>query len=68
MKLKEQTPAERKAWKAGVRAAAGVAADYDYLSSHVYLVSDCILGKLNVGSRSRPRKNRRRADGKGAAT
>lgn len=40
----------------GIRIAAEVAADYDKYNSHPYLVSECILGKLNV-LRRRPRKN-----------
>jgi hypothetical protein len=44
----------------GIRLAAEVAKDYDKYSYHGYLVSDCILGKLNVVGR-RPRKNREAA-------
>ena len=40
----------------GIFLAAEVAADYDNLSSHDHLVSECILGKLNVLKR-RPKKN-----------
>lgn len=42
--------------KHGIRYAAEVASRYDKLSSHDHLVSECILGKLNVLKR-RPRKN-----------
>ena len=42
----------------GVKRAAAVAADYDKMSSHDYLVSECILGKLNA-MKGRPRRNRR---------
>lgn len=40
----------------GVRMAAEIASEYDHSSSHPYLVSECILGKLNVLKR-KPRKN-----------
>jgi hypothetical protein len=40
----------------GIRLAASVAGDYDVLSMHPYLPSECILGKLNVLKR-KPRKN-----------
>lgn len=40
----------------GIQLAASVAKDYDYLSYHGYLVSECILGKLNV-LKGKPRKN-----------
>jgi hypothetical protein len=40
----------------GIKLAASVAEDYDRLSYHGYLVSDCILGKLNVLKR-KPHKN-----------
>ena len=52
---------EKTAFRRGVEAAAGVAADYDYLSTHAYRVSDCILSKLNMTKREKPRKNKRRA-------
>lgn len=42
--------------KYGIELAASVAAEYDALSNHPYLVSECILGKLNVLS-GKPRKN-----------
>jgi len=51
---------EKTAFRRGVEAAAGVAADYDSASTHAYLVSDCILCKLNMTRRLRPRKNKRR--------
>lgn len=41
----------------GICQAAAVAADYDRLSSHDYLVSECILGKLNIMKR-KPRRNK----------
>lgn len=40
----------------GIRLAASVASDYDRLSLHPYLVSECILGKLNV-IKGKPKKN-----------
>lgn len=40
----------------GIRMAAEVASDYDKYSSHPYLVSECILGKLNVMP-GKPSKN-----------
>lgn len=43
----------------GVRAAARVAEMYDDSSTHQYRLGDCILCKLNVGSRKKPRRNRR---------
>lgn len=46
----------------GIRLAASVASDYDKYNSHPYLVSDCILGKLNV-LKGRPRKNKKRIQG-----
>ena len=40
----------------GIRLAASVAQEYDKVSSHPYLVSDCIMGKLNV-LKGKPRRN-----------
>jgi hypothetical protein len=40
----------------GIKLAAAVAEDYDQYSSHPYLVSECILGKLNVMA-GKPAKN-----------
>ena len=56
----------RKAMRHGIRLAAEVATDYDKYSYHDYLVSECILGKLNVLKR-RPRKNRAAAKILGAS-
>lgn len=59
MKIKRpfiETPAERAAFLYGIRLAAEVASDYDKYSYHGHLVSECILGKLNV-MKGRPRKN-----------
>lgn len=46
----------REAKVSGIKLAAEVARDYDRLSLHGYLVSECILGKLNVLKRG-PRRN-----------
>lgn len=51
-----------KKWIAGVRAAADVASNYDAMSAHDHLVSDCILCKLNVTKRRHPRPNRHKED------
>lgn len=40
----------------GIKMAAEIASNYDKLSYHDYLVSECIMGKLNVLKR-KPRKN-----------
>lgn len=52
--------AEKAAFKRGAEAAAGIAASYDYLSTHSHRVSDCVLSKLNLRD-AKPRKNRRKA-------
>lgn len=46
----------REAQIKGIRLAASVASDYDKANTHPYLVSDCILCKLNV-RKGGPRKN-----------
>jgi hypothetical protein len=46
----------RDAKVSGIKLAAEVARDYDKMSYHDCLVSECILGKLNV-LKGRPRKN-----------
>lgn len=51
-----ETPAERAAFRYGIQLAADVAKDYDKYSTHSHLVSECILGKLNV-LKGRPKKN-----------
>lgn len=51
-----ETPSERAAFVYGIELAAEVAKDYDKYSYHSHLVSECILGKLNV-LKGRPRKN-----------
>jgi len=48
----------KHAEKRGIRMGAEVASDYDYLSGHDHLVSDCILGKLNLLGKRKPRRNR----------
>jgi hypothetical protein len=48
--------ARRRGQIEGIRLAADVASDYDRTNSHPYLVSDCILGKLNV-LKGKPRRN-----------
>lgn len=51
-----ETPNERAAFEYGIRLAASVAEDYDQTNSHPYLVSECILSKLNVLKR-KPKRN-----------
>jgi hypothetical protein len=46
----------RDAKVSGIKLAAEVAKDYDKFNSHPYLVSECILGKLNV-LKGRPKRN-----------
>lgn len=46
----------REATIDGIQMGAEVARDYDKLSIHTHLVSECILGKLNV-LRRKPREN-----------
>lgn len=48
--------AVRDANVSGIRMAAAVASNYDKYNSHPYLVSECILGKLNVMT-GRPGRN-----------
>ena len=50
---------KRTEFQRGVIAAAGIAEMYNAESSHPYRLDDCILGKLNVGSRKKPRRNRK---------
>jgi len=45
-------------YERGVRAAAGLASEYDGCSSHPLRLEDCILGKLNM-LEGRPRRNKR---------
>lgn len=51
-----ETPSEKAAFVYGIQLAAEVAKDYDKYSYHSHLVSECILGKLNV-MKGRPHKN-----------
>lgn len=48
----------RKARNEGIRLASSVVADYDRTNSHPYMVSDCILGKLNLLPKEALRKNK----------
>lgn len=50
--------AQKTEFQRGVIAAAHVAETYDSTSTHPYRLGDCILGKLNVGRRKTPRRNR----------
>ena len=54
--IRRQRRENRTAKVAGIKLAADVAGDYNHTSSHPYLISDCILGKLNV-LKGQPRKN-----------
>jgi hypothetical protein len=56
MRIKRPKVVDRASYEYGLRIAAAVASDYDRTNSHPFLVSDCILGKLNL-LRGRPRKN-----------
>jgi hypothetical protein len=49
-------------YERGVRTAASLAGEYDRCSHYEYRLEDCILGKLSVGSRVKPRRNRHRAE------
>ena len=49
----------RKAYEAGVVAAADHADQYNGSTTHEYRLGDCILGKMNI-RKGRPRKNERR--------
>jgi len=62
LEIRELKRQLRKERLAGIRLAAEVARDYDHMSYHGYLVSECILGKLNAQKwrphqRGFPRKN-----------
>jgi len=48
---------EKKAYVAGIKAAAGYVADFDKLVDHEFKLSDCILAKFNILKR-RVRRNR----------
>lgn len=56
MKIKRPKSVDAASFRYGILIAAEVASDYDRYSSHPYLVSDCILGKLNV-LKGKPRPN-----------
>lgn len=56
-KIKRPAALDDASFKYGILIAAEVASDYDRTNSHPYLVSDCILGKLNV-LKGKPRRNR----------
>lgn len=56
MKISRPASVDKASMVYGIRLAAEVAQDYDRYSSHPYLVSECILSKLNVLP-GRPRKN-----------
>lgn len=46
----------------GALAAAAVAGDYDGESTHGFRLGDCVLAKLNLLGRAKPRRNRRRVE------
>ena len=56
MKIKRPLSIDPPSVRYGIQLAAEVAADYDKYSYHDHLVSECILGKLNVLKR-RPKRN-----------
>lgn len=56
VKIKRPLSIDPPSFFYGIKLAAEVASGYDKYSSHSHLVSECILGKLNVLKR-RPRKN-----------
>ena len=56
MKIKRPLSLDSPSYRYGVQIAASVASDYDHLSAHTHLVSECILGKLCAMKR-RPKKN-----------
>jgi hypothetical protein len=49
-----------KEYLRGAKDAAAMAGEYDGSSTHPYRLEDCILGKLNIGRRAKPRKNPRK--------
>lgn len=57
MKIRRPKALDLPSFIYGIQIAADVAKDYDKHSLHPYLVSDCILGKLNV-LKGPPRKNK----------
>jgi hypothetical protein len=56
VKIKRPLSIDGPSMKYGIQLAAEVAKDYDKYSYHDHLVSECILGKLNV-LQGRPKKN-----------
>jgi len=56
VKIKRPLSVDHQSFRYGIQLASEVAADYDKYSYHDHLVSECILGKLNVLKR-RPKKN-----------
>lgn len=50
----------KKDFENGARAAAGIAADY--ATTHEYRLDDCILMKLNLIRRAKPRRNNRKVE------
>lgn len=57
MKIKRPVNLDRDSFIYGIQIAAELAAGYDKYSSHPYLVSECILSKLNV-KKGKPRRNK----------
>ena len=53
----QQELAKTDGYTRGVIAAADVASQYNRSTSHPYRLDDCILDKLNVTKRKKPRKN-----------
>ena len=56
MKIKRPLSLDVPSFRYGIQIAAEVAKDYDKYSYHDHLVSECILGKLNV-LKGRPKRN-----------
>lgn len=56
-RIKRPLSIDGPSFRYGILLAAEVASDYDLTNSHPYLVSDCILGKLNV-LKGKPRRNK----------
>lgn len=56
LKIKRPLSVDPSSFRYGIQIAAEVAADYDKYSIHSHLVSECILGKLNI-LKGKPRKN-----------
>ena len=56
-----------KEYERGARDAAGVAAQYNRTTTHEHRLDDCILAKLNIGKRRKPRRNVNKLEKTGAA-